>query len=98
MQSIEAKVDLGYIGIEKLHSNVEIPKKNTKKYKLVDEDKKANQEKASKRIFVEHVNAKIKTFQIIKQKYRNRRKRYNLRVNLICGLINFDRGMMVLEK
>ena len=30
--------------------------------------------------------------------YRNRRKRYNLRVNLICGLINFDRGMMVLEK
>jgi len=29
----------------------------------------------------------------MKQTYRNRRKRYNLRVNLICGLINFDRGM-----
>jgi len=39
-----------------------------------------------------------RTFQILKQKYRNRRKRYNLRVNLICGLINFDRGMMVLKK
>ena len=98
MQSIEAKVDLGYIGNEKIHSNVEIPKKKSKNYKLTDGDKKENQEKASKRIFVEHINAKIKTFQILKQKYRNRRKRYNLRVNLICGLINFDRGMMVLEK
>ena len=98
MKDIEAKVDLGYVGIKKLHPNVEIPKKNSKNYKLSDDDKKENQEKASKRIFVEHINAKIKTFQILKQKYRNRRKRYNLRVNLICGLINFDRGMMVLKK
>jgi hypothetical protein len=86
---------LGYIGIKKLHSNVEIPNKSSKNYKLTDEDKKENQAKASKRIFVEHINAKIKTFQILKQKYRNRRKRYNLRINLICGLINFDRGMGV---
>ena len=98
LKDTEAKVDLGYIGIEKFHSNVEIPKKNSKNYKLTDKDKKENQEKASKRIFVEHANAKIKTFQILKQKYRNRRKRYNLRVNLICGLINFDRDMMVLKK
>ena len=88
-------MDLGYVGIKKFHSNVEIPKKNSKNHKLTNEDKIENQEKASRRIFVEHINAKIKTFQILKQKYRNRRKRYNLRVNLICGLINFDRGMMV---
>ena len=90
---MEVKVDLGYIGIEKVHSNVEIPKKNSKNYKLTNEDKKENKKKASKRIFVEHINAKIKTFQILKQKYRNRRKRYNLRVNLICGLINFDKNI-----
>ena len=84
---------MGYIGITKFHSNIEIPKKNSKNYKLTDEDKKENQKKASKRIFVEHVNARIKTFQILKQKYRNRRKRYNLRVNLICGLINFDKNI-----
>jgi hypothetical protein len=95
LKRIEAKVDLGYIGIKKFHKNSEIPKKNSKNYKLTDDDKKENQKKASKRIFVEHVNAKIKTFQILKQAYRNRRKRYNLRVNLICGLINFDRGMCV---
>ena len=95
VKDIEVKVDLGYIGIKKFHLNVKIPKKNSKNYKLTDKDKKENQAKASKRIFVEHINAKIKTFQILKQKYRNRRKRYNLRVNLICGLINFDRNMMV---
>jgi len=94
-KEIEVKVDLGYIGIKKFHENSEIPKKSSKNYKLTEEDKKENQSKASRRIFVEHINAKIKTFQILKQKYRNRRKRYNLRVNLICGLINFDRGMEV---
>lgn len=83
---------MGYVGIGKFHANCEIPKKSSKNYKLTDEDKKANQEKASKRIVVEHINAKIKTFQMLKQHYRNRRKRFNLRVNLICGLINFDAG------
>ena len=96
-KDIQVKVDLGYQGIDKYHANIEIPKKNSKNYKLTDEDKKENQEKASRRIFIEHINAKIKTFQILKQKYRNRRKRYKLRVNLICGLINFDRNMMVLN-
>jgi hypothetical protein len=85
---------LGYIGIKKFHSNVEIPKKNTKNNKLTDYDKIDNQIKASKRIFVEHINAKVKTFKLLNYKYRNRRKRYNLRINLICGLINFDRNMM----
>jgi hypothetical protein len=94
-KTIETKVDLGYIGINNFHSNIEIPKKNSKNNKLTYEDKKENQAKASKRIFIEHINAKIKTFQILKQKYRNRRKRYHLRTTLICGLINFDRGMEV---
>ena len=78
-----------------LPHHVEIPKKNSKNHKLTVEDKIENQKKASKRTYVEHINAKIKTFQILKQKYHNRRKRYNLRVNLIYGLINFDRNMMV---
>jgi hypothetical protein len=64
---------------------------------LTDEDKKENQRKASKRIFIEYINVKIKTFQILKQKYLNRRKRYNLRVNLICGFINFDKNMQVVS-
>ncbi|MDR1628058.1 MAG: IS5/IS1182 family transposase, partial [Oscillospiraceae bacterium] len=27
---------------------------------------------------------------IMANKYRNRRKRHNLRTNLICGIINFE--------
>jgi len=49
--------------------------------------------KASSRIVVEHINAKIKTFQIFTQKYRNRRKKFGLRLNLICALINADRAI-----
>jgi len=94
-QATCAKVDLGYLGIKKLHANSEIPSKASKLKPLTDEQKKENQKKASTRITVEHVNAKIKTFQILSQKYRNRRKRYNLRFNLICGLINFDRGFCI---
>ena len=98
-KNIEAKVDLGYMGIKKFHSNVEIPKKNSKFHKLTDKDKKENQEKASNRIYVEHINAKIKTFQILKQKYRNRRKRYNLRVNMNGSLkLSFTRSLIVLRQ
>lgn len=90
-----AKVDLGYLGIVKLHPNCEIPHKASKLHPLTAAQKEANKLMASARICVEHVNAKIKTFQIMAQTYRNRRKRFNLRFNLICGLVNFDRGFQV---
>jgi hypothetical protein len=38
---------------------------------------------------VENINAKIKVFKITSKKYRNRRKRFGLRMPLICGIINF---------
>lgn len=90
-----ASVDLGYLGIKKLHANSEIPYKASKLRPLCASQKLYNRLLASARISVEHVNAKIKAFQIFSQKYRNRRKRFNLRFNLICGLINFDRGFEV---
>jgi len=83
------------MGIKKRHKNSEIPHKASKLHPLSDEQKEDNKQKASARICVEHINAKIKTFQILTQKYRNRRKKFNLRFNLICGLINFDRGFEV---
>ncbi|MDR2551923.1 MAG: IS5/IS1182 family transposase, partial [Treponema sp.] len=33
---------------------------------------------------------KIKVFKITSNKYRNRRRRFGLRMSLICGLINFE--------
>ena len=34
----------------------------------------------------------IKRFKILSDRYRNRRKRFLLRFNLICGICNFDRS------
>jgi hypothetical protein len=80
------------LGLQKSHENCQIPYKSSKKKPLTDEQKKANKKMASARILVEHINAKIKAFGILSQRYRNRRKRFNLRVNLICCLVNFDMG------
>ena len=89
-------VDTGYLGIHKIHNKVEIPKKRTKLNPLSVADKIANKKKSSKRIPIEHINAKIKAFKIVSQKYRNRRKRFGLRFNLICSLINWDRGFVAI--
>ena len=95
-QMLKVCVDTGYLGILNLHHNSEIPKKKTKLNPLSKEDKLENKKKSSKRIPIEHINAKIKAFKIVAHKYRNRRKRFGLRFNLICALINFDRGFQVI--
>ena len=82
--------DLGYQGINELCPNAQIPNKKTKLHSLTKEDKVENHKLSSKRIIVEQINAKIKVFKITKYPYRNRRKRFGLRMNLICALINLD--------
>jgi len=82
--------DLGYLGIKKICPNAQIPNKKKKNTKLTKDEKKENHELSSKRIIVEQINAKIKVFKITKYPYRNRRKRFGLRMNLICAIINRD--------
>lgn len=82
--------DSGYQGLQKIHGNTELPKKKTKKQKLSKSDKKANRLLAIKRVFNEQVNGVVKVFRIISEKYRNRRKRFGLRFNLIAGIYNFE--------
>ena len=86
------QADLGYFGIEKLHENSLIPVKESKKHKLTEREKAYNKKHARQRVVIEHVNAKIKTFKITAYPYRNRRRRHLLRMTLICGIINFERG------
>ena len=54
------------------------------------EQKVANRELASQRIFVEHVIGKLKVFRILSERYRNRRKRFGLRFNLIASIYNSE--------
>ena len=82
--------DSGYQGILAIHKNSEIPQKNTKKTPLTKEQKQKNKKLSSKRIFVENVIASVKRFRILKHTYRNRRKRFYLRFNLISAIHNFE--------
>lgn len=83
-------VDLGYLGILTFHENTFIPAKHSKHHPLTEEEKQLNREMAAVRIEIEHFNAKFKTFQMMAQPYRNRRKRFELRAELICGIINYE--------
>lgn len=82
--------DTGYQGIKKIHANSSHPKKKSKKNPLTKEDKKQNKAISSERVANEHVIGKIKRFKIVADRYRNRRKRFGLRFNLIAGIYNFE--------
>ena len=82
--------DSGYQGIAKLHANSLLPKKNTKKKPLTKLEKAANRAISSTRALNENVIASLKRFRILSDKYRNRRKRFALRFNLISGIYNFE--------
>lgn len=82
--------DSGYTGIKTLQKNARLPKKSSKKKPLTKEEKKQNREISSERVANENVIGSLKRFKIISDKYRNRRKRFGLRFNLIAGLYNHD--------
>jgi len=83
--------DSGYQGIVRIHANAVLPKKRSKKNPLTKDDKAFNRAISSERVTNEHVIGFIKRFKIVADRYRNRRKRFGLRFNLICGICNFDR-------
>ncbi|KJV56520.1 DDE superendonuclease family protein, partial [Orientia tsutsugamushi str. Kato PP] len=74
---------------KKIHNNSELQKKKSKKNPLTKNDKKNNRRLAGERVVNENVIGMLKRFKIIADKYRNRRKRFGLRFNLISGIYNF---------
>ena len=77
--------DTGYQGIVKMHANSELPRKHSKRNPLTEEDRRRNRAISSGRAigFVKH-------FRIVSEKYRGRRRRFGLRVNLVAGICNYD--------
>jgi len=92
LDKVKIQGDSGYQGILKLHRNSETPKKKPKGGELTQEEKLKNRRISRERILIENINAKIKVFKITANRYRNRRKRYGLRISLICGIINAEIG------
>lgn len=90
LTSVECLADKGYQGIAKIHPSSRIPKKKPRKASLSAEDKHLNRQLAKLRVVGEHVNRSLKIFKILSERYRNRRKRFGLRFNLIAGLYNYE--------
>ena len=88
---VKLLADTGYQGVNKWHSNSQIPHKKSKYHPLTPEQKQQNQALASKRIRVEHVLRTLKRFRILSSTYRNRRKRFGLRLNLLAAIANLHK-------
>jgi len=94
LKRIELKTDTGYLGIKKIHANSELPIKRSKYHKLTKEEKRYNREISSQRVTNEHAIGFLKRFKILSLPYRNRRKRFGLRLNLLAGICNYDLGLV----
>jgi hypothetical protein len=84
------RADSGYQGLQKIHAHTILPVRGTKKRPLSTPDRAHNHMHSSKRIVVEHMIRRLKVFRILKETYRNRRRRYGLRLNLIASLVNHE--------
>lgn len=89
-QQVTLWADTGYQGMHKLHAKTGLPHNRKRGQPLSTQKKRENQEKAKKRMRVEQVIGALKRFRLFAEKYRNRRKRFSLRVNLIAVWYNLD--------
>jgi transposase len=89
-EHIQVLADAGYQGLAKLHENCQTPFKKSKYHPLTQKEKQRNRTLARKRILIEHIFRKLKVFRILSERYRNRRKRFALRFNLIAAIHNLE--------
>lgn len=86
--------DSGYQGLGKLHQNTETPIKKPRGGKLSKEQKASNQQLSKKRICIEHVNAWVKRFRILKDRYRNLRYNFWKPMFFACVAFNWNQPNM----
>ena len=80
----------GIEDLKKLHAKTQMPKRRSKKNPLTKQDKKNNQFLSKERVINENAIGLLKRFKILADRYRNRRKRFGLRFNLIAGIYNLE--------
>lgn len=95
---IQLLADKGYQGLLNLHANSQTPKKKPQKATLDKADQRYNRDLARRRVIAEHVNRRLKIWRILSERYRNRRKRFGLRFNLMAGLYNYELAHASLDK
>jgi len=98
--NIRIGLDLGYKGIKIDYPNLNcvLPfkrkspgrgKRGVKAEELSPEQKAFNKQLAKERVVSEHVNSRVKKFQIWGGEFRNRLKHYDVMTDIVCGLLNF---------
>jgi hypothetical protein len=87
---VRVKTDSGYQGLASYHANSEVPYKKSKNHLLSPEEKAFNRRLSRERVRIEHINRQIKIFKIMSEPYRNRRKRHQLRMTIICAIRNYE--------
>jgi hypothetical protein len=88
--------DLGYQGLVRRFVRADLPYRKPPNRKgvireLSEEQKEHNARQRRERVGIEHTIRRLKVFALLSHRYRNRRKRFGLRVNLIAALVNRDR-------
>ena len=89
-EHIRVLADAGYQGLAELHENCQTPFKKSKHHPLTKKQKQRNRRLARKRILIEHILRRLKVFRILSERYRNRRRRFPLRFNLIAAIHNLE--------
>jgi transposase len=89
-QHLRILADAGYQGLADLHENCQTPFKKSKYHALTKREKQKNRALARRRILIEHIFRKLKVFRILSERYRNRRKRFAVRFNLIAAIYNLE--------
>jgi hypothetical protein len=87
---VQIKTDSGYQGIAAYHAESAVPYKKSVNCSLTKEKKTWNRRLSRERVRIEHVNRQIKIFKIMSERYRNRRKRHQLRMTIICAIRNYE--------
>ena len=82
--------DSGYQGLQKFCGGAVLPVKGSKKKPLSAAGKTHNHKLASRRVCIEHLIRNIKVFRIFRETYRNRRKRFFLRITLVAAIVNLN--------
>jgi hypothetical protein len=80
----------GYQGIKKIHNNSRITLKKTKNKEVSQAEKVLNRQLGKERIIIENIHRSLNIFRLLSSRYRNRRRRFGLRFNLIGGIYNYE--------
>lgn len=84
--------DKAYVG----DPRIDAPDKKTRSGDITDAQKPENLSKAKKRIVVEHLIRLVKIFRVAAERFRLNPEKYELIIRVVCGLVRWRIGAIVL--